>query len=139
MSIRKINESVKNLDFALTKLRESLDCNKNDKIAIDASIYRFQVVNRLLWKTLKRALEFEGYILDTPREILKLCFSIDWIENEEIWLEILELNHLIVVAYTDEDLAFSIHEKINMSFDEMNKLLIRTKEKYNKNYAQHAI
>lgn len=139
MSIRKINESIKNLDFALSKLRESLDCNKNDKIAIDASIYRFQVVNRLLWKTLKRALEFEGYILDTPREILKLCFSIDWIENEEIWLEILELNHLIVVAYTDEDLAFSIHEKINKSFDEINKLLIRTKEKYNKNYAQQCI
>jgi len=139
MSIRKINDSINNLDFALSKLRESLDCDRKDKIAIDASIYRFQVVNRLLWKTLKRALEFEGYILDTPRDILKLCFSINWIENEEMWLEILDLNHLIIVAYTDENLALSIQGKIKKSFDEMYNLLIRTKAKYNKNYAQHAI
>jgi len=131
MSQRKIQNSLVNLMESLESLNTSINQTKIDKIVIDASIYRYQVVYRLLWKSLKRILEFEGYNgLDSPRSILKLCFSIDWIDNENDWLEIIAINNQIIQAYTDKQLGFQLFQRIKGIYAEIEELSTKLNEKY---------
>jgi len=133
MSIRKIQDSVYNLNNAVNNLKECISETDNS-IIIDASIYRFQVTYRLVWKTLKRILEFEGFNeVETPREILKLCFSLEWISNEVVWLEILDINKQIIYAYTDKEVGIKIYQSIKKIMPELLKVTEKINSKHNMN------
>jgi nucleotidyltransferase substrate binding protein (TIGR01987 family) len=138
MSLRKIHNSLKNLIDSLESLKVGINHDEIDSIVIDASIYRYQVVYRLLWKSLKRILEFEGYNnLDSPRNILKLCFSIYWINSEKKWLEIIAINNEITQAYTDKQLSINLFIRIKDIYSEIEELSIKMREKYEINVAKH--
>jgi len=138
MSQRKIQNSLVNLMESLESLNTSINQAEIDNIVIDASIYRYQVVYRLLWKSLKRILEFEGYNgLDSPRSILKLCFSIDWIDNENDWLEIIAINNQIIQAYTDKQLSVQLFQRIKGIYAEIEVLSTKLNEKYSVTQKTH--
>lgn len=140
MSQRKIQNSVTNLIESLKSLDIILNYPKVNNIMIDAAIYRYQVAYRLLWKSLKRILEFEGYSsLDSPREILRLCFSINWIDRENDWLEIISINNQVIQAYTDEQLSIQLFYRIKDVFEKLEGLSIKMKEKYKINLSEHII
>lgn len=80
-------------------------------LAIDGTIQRFEFALELTWKTLKRALEFEGIEAGTPRDTLRQAFSVGWIGHEDLWLSMLkdrnEASHLY-----DQDKALAIYKRI---------------------------
>ena len=70
----------------------------NDDLFRAALIQTFEFLFELSWKTMNDKLEFEGFILKTPRDTLKQALQTGYIENGEMWLEALdkrnELSHI---------------------------------------------
>src|SRR5688500_8775280 len=99
MNQRKLKDSLQNLQKALTKLEEAVATPRTSPLVAEGTIQRFEFVIELFWKTLKRALEFEGRISKTPRESLKEAFQVGWLKNETVWLGMLDCRNLTSHLY----------------------------------------
>ena len=56
-----------------------------------------------MWKTLKRALEYEGFSPKTPRESLKEAFCVGWLHEEDVWLDMLDQRNTTSHVYLAEE------------------------------------
>lgn len=89
MSANKIGQSLRNLERAVSRLKEALNEPETNPLAIDGTIQRFEFAFELNWKTLKRMLEAEGIAAATPRAVLREAFTAQWIDDEAAWLQML--------------------------------------------------
>ena len=103
---RKLLDSLSNLRKAVDKLNSALVIPNDRELVVEGTIQRFEVVVELLWKTLRRALKFEGVRInpDTPREAMKEGFAIGWLHNEPIWQDLLDKRNTTSHEYLDEAL-----------------------------------
>lgn len=122
-SIIKLKNAIKRLDEAL-----SVD-NVNFDIAIDGTIQRFEFTFELAWKTMKRVLSHEGIICNTPRECLKSAFRLGIIDNEDLWLSMLNDRNLVAHVY-DEKIANEIYERIKKYFGAFKSLISVLENEY---------
>lgn len=132
MSERKLIDSLKNLERALLKLGEGIDVPRDNPLVLEGTIQRFEYAIELLWKTLKRALSYEGIVrTKTPRESLKESYAIGWIDNETIWLDMLDCRNSTSHLYLEDELVEETYNKIVTYYPEMMKALNFLKGKYN--------
>lgn len=75
MSKRKVDDSLANLGKAVDRLREALQAPRSSPLVFEGTIQRFEFVIEIFWKALKRALEYEGILVKTPRESLKQAYA----------------------------------------------------------------
>jgi len=87
---------------ALNRLEEATN-KASSELEIDGAIQRFEFTFELLWKLLKIYLQNEGLTRKTPRECLKTAYEIEIIENEKIWLKMLEDRNLTVYLYDNSE------------------------------------
>ncbi|PKM99263.1 MAG: nucleotidyltransferase [Elusimicrobia bacterium HGW-Elusimicrobia-2] len=86
----EIELSLKKLEDAFSRLKESVEIASSE-LEKDGSIQRFEFTFELLWKTLKIFLEEEkGVICHAPKDCLKEAFRVEWIEGEDIFLDMLK-------------------------------------------------
>ena len=103
-----------NFERAHKNLIEMLDLlikepsNKAYKLAV---IQSYEMDIELAWKTLKDYLNYLGYKLQAPREVIKQAFAIEIIEDGEIWLKMLEDRNLTSHIY-DEAKAQEVVDSI---------------------------
>lgn len=93
------------LGQAITRLSEVInhpDINKNDYIQ-DAAIQRFEFVTELFWKTLKKILAYEKIQSTTPREVLNKSYQFQLINDEDVWLKMLDDRNNTSHVYKKED------------------------------------
>ena len=109
---RKLEDSLRNLQRALEKLEHALTIPKDRELVLEGTIQRFEVVIELFWKTLKRALEYEGLHPKAPRESVKEAFRIGWLHDEQTWLHMLDSRNITSHAYLAEELAEKAYEEI---------------------------
>ncbi len=112
MSDRKLLDSLSNLGKALIKLEDALKIPKDRELVVEGTIQRFEYVIELMWKTLKRALDFEGIHPKTPRESVKEAFKIGWLDNENEWHDMLDSRNTTSHNYLDEELAEDNYDDI---------------------------
>lgn len=112
MSERKLQDSLGNLEKALTKLEAALLIPKDRELVVEGTIQRFEYVIELMWKTLKRALEFEGVHPKTPRESVKEAFKIGWLDDEDEWHDMLDSRNTTSHNYLDEEMAEDNYDDI---------------------------
>jgi nucleotidyltransferase substrate binding protein (TIGR01987 family) len=112
MSERQVQDSLANLERATRKLEDALRIPKERELVVEGTIQRFEVVVELTWKTLKRALEFEGLHPKTPRESLKEAFRLGWLHDEDIWLNILDQRNTTSHVYLSEELVENNYDDI---------------------------
>ena len=106
----KYSRNIENLEKALAQFSKAL-AEPETAIVRDASIQRFEFTYELLWKTLKSFLEdFHGVRAVTPRQVFKEAFTIDIIDNEDIFLEMLESRNALAHTYSEKQ-ARDICEK----------------------------
>lgn len=136
MSRRKATESLINLEKALKRLDEALQEKEINSLYVDGTIQRFEFSVELYWKTLKRLLAEEGIEAKTPRETLKQAFTIDWIQDEEVWLQMLRDRNETSHVY-DEEKAKRIYDNIvryfpvmSSTFEELKKRFLEEKEEF---------
>ena len=112
MSERKLQESLTNLEKALVKLEGALTIPRDRELVVEGTIQRFEYVIELMWKTLKRALEFEGIHPKTPRESVREAFKIGWLGDEDEWHDMLDSRNTTSHNYLDEELAENNYDDI---------------------------
>ena len=104
MSARKLTDSLKNLSKAVSNLERAIAIPKDRELVFEGTIHRFEVTIELMWKTLKRALEYEGFHPKTPRESLKEAFKAGWLHEEGVWLDMVDHRNTTSHEYLDEEL-----------------------------------
>ncbi len=107
-----------NLERAHINLIEMLDLlkkepsNKAYKLAV---IQSYEMDIELAWKTLKDYLNYLGYKLQSPREVIKQAFAIEIIKDGEVWLQMLEDRNLTSHIY-DEAKAQEVIDSISENY-----------------------
>lgn len=87
----------------------------------DIAIKRFEFTYETAWKALKRFLDYLGFDRSSPRACVKEAFAQGTIENELIWLDMIESRNLTSHIY-DESEAKDILEKLKEFAEEFDRL-----------------
>jgi len=103
--------SVKNLTSAVEKAKDDLE--------IDGAIKRFEMCYELSWKVIKLYLENLGIICKNPRDCFKQAKINDLINDEIIWMEMIDTRNRLVHEYSS---TFS-REIFNEIKNKYNKIL----------------
>lgn len=112
MSTEKLKISFKNLKKAVERFDEILK-EPVTQIVKDAALQRFEFTYELMWKTLKIYLEdIHGLRAVSPRQVFKEAYSLSIIENEDIFLEMIQSRNLLAHTY-NEDQADNIFAKLS--------------------------
>lgn len=82
-----------------------------DRAYIDATIQRYEFTIELFWKFLKAILESKGVEVQYPKDVLKESYQGQLIDDEAIWLSMLNDRNLTSHTY-DEALADQIYGRI---------------------------
>lgn len=130
MSQRKLRDSILNLQRALAKLEEAIQTPLTTALIAEGTVQRFEFVIELFWKTLKRALEYEGRPTKTPREALKEAFAVGWITNDTIWLDMLDCRNETSHLYLDPSLVDAIYARIKGYGPELRRMLQFVENRY---------
>jgi nucleotidyltransferase substrate binding protein (TIGR01987 family) len=123
MSERKLKDSLENLRRAMAKLGEAVQMSSDAPLVAEGTIQRFEYVFELFWKTMKRALEYEGRVSKTPRDSLKEAYAIGWLKNETVWLDMLDCRKTTSQLYLHSELVKGTYEKIVGYYPELNTAL----------------
>jgi nucleotidyltransferase substrate binding protein (TIGR01987 family) len=89
-----------------------------------------EFVIELFWKTLKRALEYEGKTTKTPRETLKETYAVGWISDETLWLDMLDCRNETSHLYLDPALVDAMYDRIKNYYPEMRRLFVFINARY---------
>lgn len=130
MSKRKVDDSLANLQKAMDRLREALEVPRTDPLVVEGTIQRFEFVIEIFWKALKRALEYEGIVVKTPRESLKQAFAAGWISDETAWLDMLDTRNTTSHLYLHEDLVEEAYDDIKKNFTELERTYQFLRDRY---------
>ncbi len=106
--------SIQRMESAFLKLKDGAEIAKND-LEKDGVIQRFEFTFELLWKTLKIFFEYQGIEVKTPRDSLKESFRIEIVEDEEIFLDMLEDRSRTSHIY-DKETSEEIFKRIKANY-----------------------
>ena len=120
----RYKQRFENFKKAFLLLEEALKIENPSIIEKAGIIQFFEISFELAWKLMKDYLEFEGYNIKSPREAIKTAFSIELIDNGDIWLEALGDRNLTVHTYNESD-AEEIYEKIKEDYFKLLKHLYK--------------
>jgi nucleotidyltransferase substrate binding protein (TIGR01987 family) len=125
----RVEYKLQNFQKAIERLREAVIVAQqfpDNRIIQDGLIQRFEFTFELAWKTSKVKLETQGLNEAlSPKAVLKELYSLKWIDDETIWLEMLKDRNMTSHVY-DERVADEITDRV------MNKYLRAFEELYNK-------
>jgi len=133
---RILEDKLKNLSNAIKKLEKAVK-EEGYELTLDGTIKRFEFTFEMSWKALKKFLLYEGFDCNTVRECIKKTFQAGFIDNEEVWLNMLEDRNKSSYIY-DEEEANKIYKRIKEFYlNEFKKLeeKLKSKRVYDKNGA----
>lgn len=130
MSDRKLQDSLSNLESAVSNLERALALPTDQDLVLEGTIHRFEIVAELTWKTVKRALEFEGLSPKTPRDSLKEAFRIGWLKDEAAWLDMLDYRNTTSHVYLADELVEKAYANIKALAPVIRSALDFLKERY---------
>ena len=130
MSQRKLRDSILNLKRVLSRLEEAIQTPQTTALIAEGTIQRFEFVIELQWKTLKRALEYEGKPTKTPREALKAAYQVSWITNETIWLDMIDCRNETSHIYLDPSFVDAIYNRIKGYGPELRRMFDFIEQRY---------
>jgi len=86
-----------------------------DKLLRSGCLQSFEFTVELAWKTLKDILEEKGILVLNPSDTIRSAFEQGYIEDADLWLELLKARNLTSHAY-DEKIAEEILAKIHSQY-----------------------
>lgn len=109
---RKLLDSLDNLTNAVANLERATAIPADRELVKEGTIQRFEVAIELTWKTLKRALDYEGIQTDSPRSAVREAFGAGWLADETAWLDMLNSRNRTSHQYLDEQLVDENYDDI---------------------------
>jgi nucleotidyltransferase substrate binding protein (TIGR01987 family) len=130
MSQRRLQRNLANLGRAVAQLEEAIRIPRDRPLVAEGTVQRFEFVIELFWKTLKRGLEFEGKPTKTPREALREAYAARWIDDETIWLDMLQCRNDTSHLYLDPALLEQTYDRIRGYSREMRRMLTFLEDRF---------
>jgi len=113
----RAEDGLYNLSNALARFVEVVD-NQNvyenkgfGDIYLDLLVKRFEFTYEMAWKALKRYLDFVGIDAKNPRAVFKEAYAQQIINNENIWLDMIEQRNLSSHIYDEFEILEIIDKK----------------------------
>lgn len=122
-------ETLNAYEAALKRLKEVLT-EPESALTRDAAIKRFEFTFELLWKSIQRFLRGQGILCNSPKGCLKEAFSSGLIEDDPLWLRMIDDRNLTVHTY-NEKIAIKIYRNLKdyvPLFDEVLQTLQKHKD-----------
>lgn len=121
-------ELLADFEKALVQFQSALEMPAENDVIKAGCIQYFEFSFELAWKTVKRIAEGEGLAdCNSPKSALKAAFSNGWIEDEEMWLDMLSSRNKMSHTYSAED-AIDIFEKLPSYATALRKLVEKATE-----------
>lgn len=77
----------------------------NGDIVLDLTAQRFEFTYEMAWKALKRLLDYLGIDAKYPRAIFREAYLLRLIDDEAIWLDMIEMRNLSSHVYDESEIA----------------------------------
>lgn len=80
---------------------QSMDLDELSQLEKEGIVQRFEYTLELGWKTLKDKMESDGLILDriSPKVVVKEAFQAKYIDQIDVWLEMINDRNLLSHSY----------------------------------------
>lgn len=118
--LHNLTMAFERFDSAVKRKKELYDDGYSD-IFLDLVVKRFEFTFEMSWKAIKRFLDFIGIGCTSPRGCYKEAFSQGLIDDEQIWLEMIEMRNLSSHIY-DENEIREILDKLDVYSAAFSKL-----------------
>lgn len=79
-----------NFKRALKTLDDAMKKPPANLLERDGIIQRFEYCLEISWGSARKILEYQGFQVDTPRNVIRELAKIGWINNPEDWFEFLD-------------------------------------------------
>ncbi|MBN1962250.1 MAG: nucleotidyltransferase substrate binding protein [Deltaproteobacteria bacterium] len=113
---------LKSFNQALDEFEKALQQPAQQELIKAGCIQYFEFSFELAWKTIKELSEYYGILtVLSPMSALKEAFRQQWIDDEQIWLDMLKARNRMVHTY-DAKSALDIYELLPLYFNKMNEL-----------------
>lgn len=109
---RRLADSLVNLGRAKANFEAALAFPPEQELVKEGTTHRFEILLEVFWKSLQRALEYEGLQVHTPRNCVKEAFRLGWIGDEAEWLSIIDLRNVTAHEYLDDAFAEANYNEI---------------------------
>jgi nucleotidyltransferase substrate binding protein (TIGR01987 family) len=97
---------------AVAQFTSALEVAPESDLIKAGCIQYFEFSFELAWKAIKRCAENEGIgDCNSPKAALKAAFSFGWIENEEIWLDMLMSRNRMSQTYSASS-ALTVYDQL---------------------------
>jgi len=91
----------KDFEDILHRWKEALDQPASD-IVRDSAILRFELTFEVAWKLVQVLGREQGFEVNSPRQAFQQAFTLGWITDEEIWVDIIRARNTAVHVYRQE-------------------------------------
>lgn len=109
---------------AYSRLKEAINIKEESDIKRDAVIKRFEFSYELLWKTYKKIARLQKLDYFSPKACFQFAFKSGLIEDEELFLEIIDARNKTTHVYSEEEakkIYNFVKEKVINAFDAAEK------------------
>ncbi|MDR0272274.1 MAG: nucleotidyltransferase substrate binding protein [Clostridiales bacterium] len=97
----RLEQRRENFSRAINLLSKQSEKEVIDDENIAATLHFFEMAFELAWKLLKDYLEIQGVIVNSPREVIKKSFQLEYIDDGVLWLEMLDARNSISHMYEE--------------------------------------
>ncbi len=134
MCASKWKHRFENFENAIKLLNEvvELDFNNLSMLEKEGVVQRFEYTLELAWKTLKDKMEDDGLVLEfiSPKVVLKQAYQSKYIDNIELWLQMINDRNLLSHIYNYETVIKIIQDIQNYYINLLNDLYNRLKNSF---------
>jgi len=121
-----------NFSKAFKQLTEVVAKESLNKFEQAGMIQIFEFTFELAWKVLKDKLNYEGFNLQVPREVLKQAFQSNYIKDGSTWIDALDKRNLMSHTYDENRSNEAISLIKNKYFIVLQELYLFLQDEINK-------
>ncbi len=110
----RLSRLMEDCESALKALEEGVAVAKSD-LEIEGAIKRFELTYELAWRLIKELLEILGVVCRNPRLCFKLAYENGLIQEQEVWLRMIENRNRLVHVYSYWD-SRQIFENVRKNY-----------------------
>lgn len=118
-----------NLDKAFGQLADAVSQKELSSLEKAGLIQVYSFTFELAWKTLKDFLEEQGVTVKFPREIIRMAFKYELIDDGDIWMDMLDKRNLMAHTYDEADAETAVNLIVGSYAAAIKKVHVIMKEK----------